>query len=106
AATAWRTGRRTEFVGEESAQRRGNCLHRRVAAMRSEAQPRPRQDSRQAKDAAGRTPLEGDGANPESPLEGCSGSPLARARSTTRRLAGTPQPYLAVPVLRLGVETP
>src|SRR3990167_6222004 len=36
---------------EESAQRRGNFLGRTVAAIKPEAQPRPRQDSRQDKDA-------------------------------------------------------
>ena len=40
---------------EECAQRRGNCFRRTVAAMKPEAQPRPRQDSQQHKDALGRT---------------------------------------------------
>jgi hypothetical protein len=36
---------------EESAQRRGNFLGRTVAAIKPEAQPRPRQDSQRDKDA-------------------------------------------------------
>ena len=40
---------------EECAQRRGNCFRRTVAAMKPEAQSRPRQDSQQHKDALGRT---------------------------------------------------
>ncbi len=72
---------------EECAQRRGNCFRRTVAAMKPEAQPRPRQDSQQHKDALGRTTPhpKGDRADSVSPPEGCTGSPLTRARSTTGR---------------------
>ena len=38
--------------------------------MRPEAQPRHRQDSRQAKDAQGRTSPQGDGADSASPRDG------------------------------------
>jgi len=39
------------LLREEAAQRRGHCLRRTVAAMKPEAQLRPRQDAQQAKDA-------------------------------------------------------
>nr|CUV55065.1 protein of unknown function [Ralstonia solanacearum] len=55
-ATAWRTWKRKDLLREEAAQRRGNCLRWKVAAMKPEAQPRPRQDSRQAKDARAACP--------------------------------------------------
>ena len=44
-------------------QRRGNCLGRTVAAMKPEAQPHPRQDSQQTKDAGGRPVPNGAMAN-------------------------------------------
>ena len=43
--------------------------------MKPEAQPRHRQDSRQDKDALGRTAPNGDRADSASPHEGCTGSP-------------------------------
>lgn len=43
--------------------------------MKPEAQPRPRQDSQQHKDALGRTAPKGDGADLASPPEGFPGSP-------------------------------
>ncbi|MDT4835286.1 hypothetical protein FQZ97_689450 [compost metagenome] len=45
-------------------------MRRTVAAMRPEAQLCHRQDSRQAKDAPGRTLPEGDGADSASPHDG------------------------------------
>ncbi|KAI3601540.1 hypothetical protein D8I24_3922 (plasmid) [Cupriavidus necator H850] len=39
------------MLREEAAQRRGNCLGWKVAAMKTEAQPRPPQDAQQLKDA-------------------------------------------------------
>ncbi len=45
-------------------------MRRTVVAMRPEAQPRHRQDSRQAKDAQGRTSPQGDGADSASPRDG------------------------------------
>ena len=63
------------MLREEAAQRRGNCFRRTVAAMKPEAQPRPRQDSQRDKDALGRTAPKGDGADSASPPEGFSGSP-------------------------------
>ena len=59
---------------EESAQQRGNCFRRTVAAMKPEAQPRHHQDSQQHKDALGRTASKGDRAGSASPHEGCTGS--------------------------------
>lgn len=59
---------------EECAQRRRNCFRWTVAAMKPEAQPRPRQDSQQHKDALGRTAPKGDRADSASPHEGCTGS--------------------------------
>lgn len=58
-------------------------MRRTVAAMKPEAQPRARQDSRHAKDAAGRTPPEGDRANPESPHDGFSGLPPDTGKANT-----------------------
>lgn len=43
--------------------------------MKPEAQPRPRQNSRQDKDALGRTASNGDRAGSASPHEGCADSP-------------------------------
>lgn len=60
-------------MAEESAQRRGNCLRRTVAAKRPEAQPFHRQDSRKAKGALGQTSPEGDGADSASPRDGFTG---------------------------------
>ncbi len=51
--------------------------------MKPEVQPFHRQDSRQAKDAAGRTPSEGDRANPESPRDGFSGLPSDTGKANT-----------------------
>jgi hypothetical protein len=50
------------LLREEAAQRRGHCLRRTVAAMKPEAQLRPRQDAQQAKDAMEATsfPAKGD----------------------------------------------
>lgn len=42
--------------------------------MKPEAQPRPRQDSQQHKDALGRTVSKGDRADSASPHFGCTGS--------------------------------
>src|SRR3546814_17570197 len=44
-------GSEKNLLREEAAQRRGNCFRWKVAAMKPKAQPCPRQDSRQAKDA-------------------------------------------------------
>src|SRR3546814_12270971 len=44
-------GSEKNLLREEAAQRRGNCFRWKVAAMKPKAQPFPRQDSRQAKDA-------------------------------------------------------
>ena len=76
-ATQWRTGGQKQFVLRGAAQRRGNCFRRTVAAMKPEAQPRPRQDSQQHKDALGRTTPHPKGAmaTPASPHEGFSGTP-------------------------------
>lgn len=60
-------------MGKESARRRGNCLRRTVVAMKPEAQPCHRQDSRQAKDAMGRTPPKGGGADSVFPRDGFTG---------------------------------
>ena len=49
--------------------------------MKPEAQPRPRQDSQQHKDALGRPPNpKGAMASSASPHEGIKGTPLAQAR--------------------------
>src|SRR3546814_7522483 len=44
-------GSEKNLLREEAAQRRGNCFRWKVAAMKPKAQPCPRPDSRQAKDA-------------------------------------------------------
>ena len=53
-------GDEKNLAGEECAQRRGNCFRWTVAAMKPEAQPRPRQDAQQPKDARDRLPAKGD----------------------------------------------
>lgn len=60
-------------------------MRRTVAAMKPEAQPGHRQDSRQAKDAPGQTPPEGDMANPESPRDGFSGLHHDAGKANTPR---------------------
>jgi len=59
--------------------------------MKPEAQPRHRQDSRQDKDALGRTAPNGDGAGSASPHEGCTGSP-ADAGEVNHPMAGENAP--------------
>ncbi|KGA23302.1 hypothetical protein AO825_06470 [Pectobacterium brasiliense] len=60
--TAQRSQHRGEPGGEknlsreECAQRRGNCFRLQVAVIKPKAQPRQRQDSRQAKDARAASP--------------------------------------------------
>jgi len=68
---------------EESAQQRGNCFRRTVAAMKPEAQPRTRQDSQQHKDALGRTTPNPKGAMacPASPHEGFRSTPPDTGKS-------------------------
>ena len=54
-----------------------------VAAMKPEAQPCHRQESRQAKDAPGRTSPEGDRADLASPRDGFTGLPPDTGKANT-----------------------
>ncbi len=89
---------------EECAQRRGNCFRRTVAAMKPEAQPRPRQDSRPDKDALGRTAPKGDGADSASPPEGFIGAPADADQVNPPTTSENAPPHRAAPALRRGVE--
>ena len=76
-------------MGEESAQRRGNCLRRTVAAMKPEARPYHRQDSRRAKDAAGRTFPKRRWADSVFPRDGFTGLLLDAGKVNTPTTART-----------------
>ena len=73
--------------------------------MKPEAQPRHHQDSRQDKDALGRTAPNGDGADSASPHEGCAGSATDTGQVNHPTTGENTLPHLAAPVLRRGEET-
>ncbi|NHF65633.1 hypothetical protein FFY45_07630 [Xanthomonas hortorum] len=99
-------GSENNFCREECAQRRGNCFRWKVAAMKPKAQPFPRQDSRQAKDApAARSRMETSPTR-HPRVTAALACALTRARPISQRQARTPPPPLAATYLRRGVEVP
>lgn len=96
---AGRTAQRSQHRGEpgseknlsreECVQRRGNCFRWKVAAMKPKAQPFPRQDSRQAKDArAARSRME-TWPTRHPRVTASPACALTRARPTPQRRART-----------------
>lgn len=81
-------------------------MRRTVAAMKPEAQPCHRQDSRQAKDAPGRTSPEGDGADSVSPRDGFTGLHFDAGKTNTPTTVRTPLPRPAATGLKRGLEAP
>lgn len=81
-------------------------MRRTVAAMKLEAQPCHRQDSRQAKDAPGRTSPEGDRADSVSPRDDFTGLPPDAGKANTPTTGENALPRPAATGLRRGLEAP
>ncbi|MBA0461879.1 hypothetical protein D7Y60_15090 [Stenotrophomonas maltophilia] len=92
---------------EECAQRRGNCFRCKVAAMKPEAQPCPRQDSRQAKDAQAAHSRKEIWLTRLPRMMASPARALTRARTTASDKARTPLAASRRPSwLRRGEEAP
>ncbi|RMK68550.1 hypothetical protein IPC87_14970 [Pseudomonas aeruginosa] len=113
---AGRTAQRSQHRGEpgsannlsreEAAQRWGNCLHWKVAAMKPKAQPCPRQDSQQTKDVQADRSRKETWPTRHPRVMASPACALMRQGQYPSDKAGAPLPQLAASCLRRDVEAP